>query len=117
MITPVEGIGGIARGTRGLVRTASPGHLGIVFDTGYGTTLVHARTGDVSLVRRGIDESRFHSRAALKASIRLGALIAVAAPLPWFAIVHWVQAGSLEELPQALALSAVESTLELPTCS
>lgn len=110
----LTGAVGVARGTRGLVRTATPGRLGITFDTGYGTTLVHVRTSDVSLVRRGIDESRFHSRAALKASIRVGALIAITAPLLWFAIVYWMQSGSLEGLPQAIAISALESALELP---
>jgi lysozyme family protein len=87
----------------------------VAFDTGTGITetTVHAR--DCRLVRRQIDAQRFMDYARFKASIRAGAMIALAAPLLWYTTVYWWTAGTLDGLIEAMTLSALESALELPT--
>ncbi|WP_142060016.1 hypothetical protein [Pseudarthrobacter sp. B4EP4b] len=104
----------VRRGTRGLVRQRAGKRLTVAFDTSYGLTeaTVHAR--DCRLIRHTANEKRFMNWAQLKASVRVGALIALTAPIAWFIIIYWAETGSPNGVIEALTISAIESTLELP---
>ena len=105
---------GIRQGTRGLVRKRTGNQLTVAFDTSYGLTETAIHTRDVRLIQRTADEKRFLDWAQLKTAIRAGALIALATPILWFIVVYWDQTGSPDGVIEALTLSALDSTLELP---
>lgn len=111
----LTGTAGIRSGTRGLVRSRTGSQLTVAFDTGNGITetTVHAR--DCRLFRRHADEQRFMDYARLKASVRTGAMIALAAPLLWYTALYWWTTGTLDGLIETMTISAIESALELPT--
>lgn len=104
----------VRQGTRGLVRKRTGNRLTVAFDTGYGLTETTIHTSDCRLIQRTANEKRFMDWAQLKTAIRVGALIALAAPILWYIVLYWAQTGSLNGVIEALTLAALDSALEVP---
>jgi hypothetical protein len=104
----------VRRGARGLVRKRTGSRLTVAFDTAHGIREATVPARDCRLIQRTTDEKRFMNWSQLKAAVRTGALIALAAPIAWYMLVYWAETGSLDGVVEALTLSAIESALELP---
>ena len=104
----------VRQGTHGLVRNRTGNRLTVAFDTGYGITETVVLACNCRLLQRNANEKRFSNWAQLKAAVRAGTLIALAAPIIWYSIAYWTETGSLDGVIEALTLTAIDSALELP---
>jgi len=100
---------GIAEGTRGVVISSSWGYALVEFNDGFGAVRVDVKKSDLRVVKKRGGVVGFRERSRRLTIVRVGALIAILAPLVWYAAQYWWYYRSFNGFIPALALGALES--------
>ncbi|POH59657.1 hypothetical protein C3B59_17345 [Cryobacterium zongtaii] len=100
----------LSEGSRALVVATSWGHVELVVDGGLaGMVRVDVSARNCRVIEADTGAERFRRRTALRNAVRIGALIALAAPFVQFVASYWFATGSLDGLLEYLPLAALES--------
>ncbi|ADG76384.1 hypothetical protein Cfla_3512 [Cellulomonas flavigena DSM 20109] len=108
-LTDVLQGGGLPAGTRGVVVSRDGRWARVRAEDTLGTVEVTVPAHHLRVTARGRGEEAFARSAGLRSAVRVGAFLALAAPVLWFVVQYmWINRGT-DGLLVALVLAALDS--------